>query len=191
MVQKDLKIGLALGLGLVITVVLLLATDPRLSPKARMLHLQDATAQDESPNLPNDYSQSQLTQHQITLSQPSLIELPESELARSDYRPANIIQGELSKDETTPDELNATNAESRQPTINEVQSEPMDMSQFVQTEKIKTQRFHIVRKDQTLSAISRIYYGSPNQWKKIVNANRDIIKDPDKIQPGTKLIIPD
>ena len=191
MVQKDLKIGLALGLGLVIIVVLLLATDPRLSPKARMLHLQDATAQDESPNLPNDYSQSQLTQHQITLSQPSLIELPESELARGDSRPGNLVQGELSRDEITLDELSATNAESRQPTINEDQSEPMDMSQFVQAEKIKTQRFHIVRKDQTLSAISRIYYGSPNQWQKIVNANRDIIKDPDKIKSGMKLIIPD
>ena len=191
MVQKDLKIGLFLGLILVIVAVFLLATDSRLSPKARMLHLQDITAQKESPVSPNDYTQGQFTQNKITLSQPLLIELPESELARGDSRPGNLVQGELSRDEITLDELNATNAESRQPTINEDQSEPMDMSQFVQAEKIKTQRFHIVRKDQTLSAISRIYYGSPNQWKKIVNANRDIIKDPDKIQPGTKLIIPD
>ena len=191
MVQKDLKIGLDLGLGLVIIVVLLLATDPRLSPKARIPQLQDITAQKKSPFSPNDYTQGQLTQNKITLSQPSLIELSESELARGDSRPGNLIQSELSRDETTPDGLNAVNAENRLFAIKEDQSEPMDMSQFIQAEKIKTQRFHIVRKDQTLSAISRIYYGSSNQWQKIVNANRDIIKDPNKINSGMKLIIPD
>lgn len=191
MVQKDLKIGLALGLGLVITVVLLLATDPRLSPKARMSHLQDLTARDKSPVSPLDSLQGQLTQHQIVLSQPSSIELPESEPALSDSKPDGSIRDVLSRDGPAPVELNTASIESRQPTIEEDQTGPMDMSPFVRTEKIQTQRFHIVRKDQTLSAISRIYYGSPNQWRKIVNANRNVIKNPNKIQPGTKLIIPD
>jgi nucleoid-associated protein YgaU len=190
MVQKDLKIGLILGLILVLAVVLLLATDPRLSPKARMLHLQDATAQDKPPGPSNDDSQSQTTQHQITLSQPSSIELPGSELARSDSEPDILIQNKLSGDEPIPETLNAAKPENRQFTIDEDQSEPTDVPQFVQAEKIKTQRFHIVRKDQTLSAISRIYYGSANKWQKIVAANRDLIKDPNKLNPGMKLIIP-
>ncbi len=60
-----------------------------------------------------------------------------------------------------------------------------------QTEKIKTQRFHIVREGETLSEISRKYYDSANKWQKILEANRQIIKDVNKLRPGTKLIIPD
>lgn len=49
---------------------------------------------------------------------------------------------------------------------------------------------HTVHKDETLSGISDKYYGSPNKWQKIVNANRDKIKDFNKLKPGTRLIIP-
>jgi nucleoid-associated protein YgaU len=35
------------------------------------------------------------------------------------------------------------------------------------------------------------YYGSPHQWRKIVEANLGILKDPNKISPGTRLTIPD
>ena len=62
---------------------------------------------------------------------------------------------------------------------------------YEQAEKIKTQRFHIVRDGENLSAISLKYYGSANKWPKILDANRSVVKDPDKITPGTKLIIPD
>jgi LysM repeat protein len=58
-------------------------------------------------------------------------------------------------------------------------------------ENITTQRFHIVREDETLSAISQQYYGSANNWQKIFQANRSRLKDPNRITPGTKLIIPD
>lgn len=56
---------------------------------------------------------------------------------------------------------------------------------------IKTQRFHIVSKDETLSAIAEAYYGSANKWRRIFEANRSRLKDPNRISPGTKLIIPD
>jgi len=51
-------------------------------------------------------------------------------------------------------------------------------------------RVHTVLKGQTLSTISYQYYGSENQWKKIYTANRGKIKDPNKLKPGTKLLIP-
>jgi nucleoid-associated protein YgaU len=51
-------------------------------------------------------------------------------------------------------------------------------------------RFHIVQNGETLSAIAQQYYGSASRWRSIVEANRDAIKDPDRISPGTKLIIP-
>jgi len=66
-----------------------------------------------------------------------------------------------------------------------------DLTIYETSEKIKTTRFHIVRKDETLSAISQQYYGSPNQWRKIVEASKGAVQDANKIRPGTKLIIPD
>ena len=59
-------------------------------------------------------------------------------------------------------------------------------------EKIKTSRFYIVRKGDTLSAISRRYYGSPNKWHRIHEANYDVLSgNPNKLAPGMKLTIPD
>lgn len=46
---------------------------------------------------------------------------------------------------------------------------------------------YIVEERDTLSEIGR-KYGVP--WKEIYEANKDIIKDPDLIQPGWKLKIP-
>jgi nucleoid-associated protein YgaU len=57
--------------------------------------------------------------------------------------------------------------------------------------KIKTNRFHIVRKGETLSEISQAVYGTAKLWPKIFNANRDRLDAPEKIQPRMFLIIPD
>ena len=51
-------------------------------------------------------------------------------------------------------------------------------------------RFHTVRQGETLSDISYRYYGSANKWQKILDANRQTIKDANRLKPGTKLIIP-
>ena len=80
--------------------------------------------------------------------------------------------------------LTALNAENNQ-------SGPPDSTIYEQTEKIKTQKFHIVREGETLSEISRKYYDSANKWQKILDGNRNVIKDVNKLKPGTKLIIPE
>ena len=46
--HKDIKIGLVLGLVLVIIVVIRISTDPRLSPEARIEQLQETIPQDNS-----------------------------------------------------------------------------------------------------------------------------------------------
>ena len=71
------------------------------------------------------------------------------------------------------------------------QNEVSDFVVYDQTPTIKSQKFHIVAKGETLSSISSKYYGSSGKWKKIYDNNRDIIKDPNSLRPGTKLMLPD
>lgn len=49
---------------------------------------------------------------------------------------------------------------------------------------------HEVKKGDTLWKISEKYYGDGSLYKKIFDANRDILKNPDMIQVGQKLHIP-
>jgi nucleoid-associated protein YgaU len=73
----------------------------------------------------------------------------------------------------------------------DIQSKPANSRIYREAEKIKTQKFHIVREGETLSEISLKYYGSVNKWREIHNANRSVIEDVNRLRPGTKLIIPD
>lgn len=51
-------------------------------------------------------------------------------------------------------------------------------------------RTYVVKAGDNLSKISKQFYGDPNQYMKIVNANKDQLPDPDKIKPGMQLNIP-
>ena len=47
-----------------------------------------------------------------------------------------------------------------------------------------------VKPGDNLSKISKQFYGDPNEYMRIFYANRELLKDPDKIQVGQKLSIP-
>ena len=51
-------------------------------------------------------------------------------------------------------------------------------------------KVYVVVKGDTLSKIAKHEYGRASDWKRIFEANRDILDDPDKIFPGQKLKIP-
>jgi LysM repeat protein len=53
-----------------------------------------------------------------------------------------------------------------------------------------TQRIHVVEKGETLSRIAQKYYGKAGGYKRIFDANRDVLSDPDEIRPGQRLRIP-
>jgi len=141
--QKDLKIGLFLGLVITMSALGWLATRPSLSPAARMSYVPNHESPQESSVSPNEL-------------------------------PANEV-----------------NIDENQPSTTSAQPELQDSAQYEQAAKIKSQKFHIVLKNQTLSSISQKYYGSAGNWKKIFDYNQNTIKDPNKLIPGTKLIIPD
>ena len=52
-------------------------------------------------------------------------------------------------------------------------------------------RTHTVVAGDNLSKIAKKFYGDANKWKRIFEANRDILKNPDLIHPGQVLKIPD
>jgi nucleoid-associated protein YgaU len=47
-----------------------------------------------------------------------------------------------------------------------------------------------VKSGDSLSKIAKRVYGNGNEWKRIFEANTDVLKDPNKIFPGQKLKIP-
>ena len=50
--------------------------------------------------------------------------------------------------------------------------------------------YYIIKKGDTLSAIAKQFYGKPNEYPKIFEANREVIKDANLIFPGQKIRIP-
>jgi LysM repeat protein len=58
------------------------------------------------------------------------------------------------------------------------------------TQQAAKEQTYTVEKGDTLSKIAKEYYGNANEYMKIFNANKDQLKDPDKIQIGQVLRIP-
>lgn len=59
------------------------------------------------------------------------------------------------------------------------------------TAPAKALRTYTVAKGDNLSKIAKRLYGDANKWRKIHEANKEIIKNPDLIQPGWVLKIPE
>jgi nucleoid-associated protein YgaU len=63
-----------------------------------------------------------------------------------------------------------------------VTSSPQQRPQSTSTYKVQA--------GDTLSKISKQFYGSPNEYMRIFEANKDKLTDPNRIQPGQELRIP-
>lgn len=55
---------------------------------------------------------------------------------------------------------------------------------------VSSMKTYTVKAGDTLSKISREFLGDANDYMRIFEANKDQLKDPDKIQPGQVLKIP-
>ncbi len=62
--------------------------------------------------------------------------------------------------------------------------------QTTATAPVPTVKAYKVEKDDTLQKISRKIYGSYGKWTRIYDANKNVIKDPNFLKPGTTLTIP-
>ena len=77
-----------------------------------------------------------------------------------------------------------------EPTRNVSPSMPAGMAPGGMTSAAGAARTHTVAKGETLSHIAQHYYGKASEYQKIFEANRDQLKDPDKIREGMTLRIP-
>jgi nucleoid-associated protein YgaU len=50
--------------------------------------------------------------------------------------------------------------------------------------------YYEIQSGDSLSAIAKRYYGKPMEYKRIFEANRNVIENPDRIYPGQKIKIP-
>ena len=68
---------------------------------------------------------------------------------------------------------------------------PATMSAGASTSGGQNQRRYTVKAGDTLSKISQQFYGDANQYTRIFNANRNVLRDPNTISPGQQLVIPE
>lgn len=54
-----------------------------------------------------------------------------------------------------------------------------------------TRGIYVVRQGQSLSEVAKAFYGDSGRWPDIVAANKDKIPDPDRIDAGTVILIPE
>lgn len=59
------------------------------------------------------------------------------------------------------------------------------------TGKAGAERFHVVRKGETLGDIARSELGSAKRWPEIVKLNKAAIRDPDNVPAGLRLRLPE
>lgn len=52
-------------------------------------------------------------------------------------------------------------------------------------------RFYTIKSGDTLSKIAKQYYGDAMKYPKLFEANKEVIKDPDKIYPGQVIRVPE
>jgi len=55
---------------------------------------------------------------------------------------------------------------------------------------IKEYEQYTVQDNDTLQKISQKFYGTTNKWDKIFQANKDVLKSPDRIYPGQIIKVP-
>lgn len=58
------------------------------------------------------------------------------------------------------------------------------------TQNVEDQRVYIVQAGDSLAYIALQFYGSPNVYDRILEANRSILQSPEQIQTGQRLVIP-
>ncbi len=66
----------------------------------------------------------------------------------------------------------------------------IEKKEIVEAEVKSSTREYVIKKGDSLSRIAKDQLGAAHRWKYLYELNKDIIKDPNKLKPGKKIIIP-
>jgi len=160
---RDVKIGMCLGAVLVAAAGLWLSMRPSLSIKSRAINLQSISGERLSEEEAGSFAANGNG--------------AESSQARSALF-----------DTSKPAAENRTEATAKQAKANKEQE--YELTGRPSSARTESPRIHIVRSGESLSGISKSYYGTAGKWRMIYEANRAVLKNADKLAPGTKLLIP-
>jgi nucleoid-associated protein YgaU len=67
---------------------------------------------------------------------------------------------------------------------------PGGVSSAQALESFGNTQYYVIQSGDTLSKIAKQFYGDANQYPKVFDANREVIKEADLIFPGQKIRIP-
>lgn len=178
---KDFRLGLVAGVVLAGVALIWVATRPSLSPQAVEAQNFASLRQSMQDFAPAE----QPAEDTLSLGNSRAAQtIPLADVTAATGERQRTLPAETRNPSPLPASITGVPAPSAPPGIG-------DLTIHELSEPIKTTKFHIVRRGESLSAISQQYYGSSNQWRKILSANQKAVKDSNRIAPGTKLIIPD
>ena len=160
--RKDIKIGMLIGLGLVIIGLIVISSWPGGSVEERLK---------ESANEPEPVVKSPFD---------PVIKPPEKHVAE----PAEDMIAQATEDVDEQIELPSEPDER----ITRVAEYVVEESTKPVVEA--GPRTHIVAEDENLSNIAVLHYGDASKWPLIAEANKHIITNVDRLKPGMKLVIP-
>lgn len=171
---RDFKIGMMVGLIMVVGIIIWLSTRDSLSLQARraqkhqaLLHRQTQSNTNEASPVPG-----------------AATHRAEASGVQQDGAPLPDVSAQSPP---SPEPTGTSATPSPAAAVSSQRNDALERER----PKIKTTKFHIVRSGDTLSGISQQYYGTVREIKKIVDANPKVLKNPHRILPGMKLTIPD
>ncbi len=120
---------------------------------------------------------------QAPAQEPAPEPFPESQVPPPEPQPARAeapAPAPAPAVDTSLSETEATQVPRQQPRENYARQAPQ-----------RAARTYVVQKNDTLQKISQKFYNTTRNWRRIFDANRKVIgSNPDKIKPGTRLVIP-
>jgi LysM repeat protein len=90
----------------------------------------------------------------------------------------NITQGVDTEESVTEEEIRLSQVKPVKPAAGVWSPEETEM------------QYYIIEKNDTLQKISRKFYGTTKKWNLLYEANKDILKNPDRLHPGVEIKIP-
>lgn len=160
--HRDFKIGLIVGLVLLVVAMGWIAGHESFSPHTRLAQEQEIASPPPDTQEPVTPVEPVIEQHDSGTPE-TLAGAPLP--VESDTKIATVPIFSVQPEEVIPEP--------------EIQPTPQDEPTY-----------HLVAEGQTLSTIAQTYYGSSAQWKRILDANPSVIRDAHKIRPGMRLMIP-